>query len=82
MLVLSRKKEEKVIIGDGIVVTVVEIRGDTVKLGISAPKAVPIYRAELIEAVRQANVEAAQPPAVDLEELGRKLKTKNPAVGQ
>jgi carbon storage regulator len=73
MLVLSRKKDEKLVIGDEIVITVVEIRGDTVKLGISAPKDVPIYRSELIEAIKEANVEASSAPVVDLGELQRKF---------
>jgi carbon storage regulator len=73
MLVLSRKKDQKVMIGDNVEVTVVEIRGDTVKLGISAPKEVAIHRAEVYEAIRQANLEASTPPKVDLEELARKV---------
>jgi len=77
MLVLSRRKDEKVIVGDAIVITVVEIRGDTVKLGIDAPKDIAIYRSELIDAVRQANIEAARQPKVDLEELQKKLKGEN-----
>jgi carbon storage regulator len=76
MLVLSRKKDEKVMIGDGIEVTVVEVKGDTVKLGISAPKDVKIYRGELLEAIRQANIEAANIPATDLGELEKKLRKK------
>lgn len=79
MLILSRKKDEKVMIGDGIEVTVVEIRGDSVKLGIAAPRDVKIYRAELLEAIRRANIEAAQQPVLDLDELSKKVK---PEEGQ
>lgn len=48
MLVLSRKLGEKVVIGDGIVVTVVEVKGRTVRLGIDAPHSVPVWRGELV----------------------------------
>ena len=46
MLALSRKKDEAIIINDDIEITIIEIKGDQVKLGISAPKSVPIYRKE------------------------------------
>ena len=49
MLVLSRNKDERIVIGGDIVITVVEIRGDKVRLGIEAPKEVPILRQELID---------------------------------
>jgi carbon storage regulator len=54
MLVLSRQRDESVVIGDGIVVTVVDIRGDKVRLGITAPKDVPVHRFEVAEAIRRA----------------------------
>ena len=76
MLVLSRKKDEVVVIGDNIEITIVEIKGDTVKLGISAPRDIKIYRGELLEAIRKANIEAASQPAPDLDALARKLKSK------
>jgi carbon storage regulator len=53
MLVLSRKKNESIVIGDCVVVTVVEIRGDKVRLGIDAPKEVPIHRREVFEAIKR-----------------------------
>lgn len=59
MLVLSRKKDERIIIGDQITVMVIEIRGDKVRLGIDAPKEVTVHREEVYEAIRreqQANV--------------------------
>jgi carbon storage regulator len=51
MLVLSRKKNESIVINNDIVITVVEIRGDKVRLGIVAPKDVPVHREEVYEAI-------------------------------
>ena len=52
MLVLSRKKNESVVIDDRIVLTVVEIRGDKVRLGIEAPREVPVHRKEIYDAIQ------------------------------
>ena len=54
MLVLSRKKNESIIINDNIVVTVVDIRGDKVRLGFDAPKDIPIHRKEVYDAIKRA----------------------------
>lgn len=59
MLALSRKKDEAIIINNNIEVTIIEVKGDQVKLGISAPKSVPIYRKEVYEQIQEANKEAA-----------------------
>jgi carbon storage regulator len=53
MLVLSRKKNESIVIDDRIVITVVEIRGDKVRLGIEAPRDVPVHRSEVYEAIHR-----------------------------
>lgn len=53
MLVLSRRRDESFIIGDNIVITVVDIRGDKVRLGINAPGDVPVYRQEVYEAIQR-----------------------------
>lgn len=58
MLALARKVNESIIINDNIEVTVLEIKGDQVKVGINAPKSVPIYRKELYIQIQQANKEA------------------------
>lgn len=58
MLVLSRKVGEKLLIGDDIVVTIIDSRGDGVRIGIDAPRSMKVHRAEVIEAVREANREA------------------------
>jgi carbon storage regulator len=54
MLVFSRKKNEQIVIDEDIVITVVEIRGDKVRLGIEAPKEVPVHRREIYDAIRNA----------------------------
>jgi carbon storage regulator len=58
MLVLSRKRNEQIVIGDNIVITVVDIRGDKVRLGVEAPNAVPVHRHEVYAALRR-NAEIA-----------------------
>ena len=55
MLVLSRKKNESIVINNDVVITVVEIRGDKVRLGIVAPKDVPVHRQEVFEAIHGKN---------------------------
>jgi carbon storage regulator len=53
MLVLSRKKNESIVINDDITIVVVEIRGDKVRLGVEAPREVPVHRREVFEAIRR-----------------------------
>ena len=73
MLALSRKKDEAVIINDDIEITIIEIKGDQVKIGISAPKSVPIYRKEVYMQIQNANKEAEQ--SVDIKNI-KELFTK------
>lgn len=63
MLVLSRKRDEKIVINQDIVITVIEIRGDKVRLGIEAPNHVPVHRHEVYEAIRKYNAESQAAPA-------------------
>lgn len=60
MLALSRKKGESLIVNHNIEITVLEIRGDQVKIGINAPKEVPVYRKEVYEQIEEANKAALQ----------------------
>ena len=59
MLVLSRQRDQSIIIGDNVVITVVDVRGDKVKLGIQAPKEIPVHRQEVYEAIQRENRQAA-----------------------
>lgn len=75
MLIITRRPGERIVLGDDIVVTVMEISGQTARIGIAAPKALPVYREEIWEAVKAENQAAAAvdpdalpqvpPPAVD-----------------
>lgn len=60
MLVLSRKRDESIVIGDDIVITIVDIRGDKVRIGVNAPTDVPVHRQEVYEAIQR---EGARPKA-------------------
>ncbi|HKL87272.1 MAG TPA: carbon storage regulator CsrA [Treponemataceae bacterium] len=59
MLILSRKTNERIMIGDDVSVTIIEIRGDQVKIGIEAPKSVKVFRQEVFEAIQNENRAAA-----------------------
>lgn len=60
MLVLSRQRDESIMIGDNIVITIVDIRGDKVRLGIEAPTEIPVHRQEVYEAIQRENLRASQ----------------------
>ena len=59
MLVLSRQRDETIMIGDDVELTIVDIRGDKVRIGISAPSSVSVHRKEVYEAIRKENEQAA-----------------------
>lgn len=65
MLALSRKINESIIVGNDIEITILEVKGDQVKIGISAPKSVPIYRKEIYLQIKEANKEAVETAASD-----------------
>ncbi len=60
MLVLSRHRDESIMIGDDVVVTIVDIRGDKVRLGIEAPQSIPVHRQEVYDAIQRENQRATQ----------------------
>jgi carbon storage regulator len=71
MLVLSRQRDESIIIGDNIVVTIVDVRGDKVRLGIEAPTEIPVHRQEVYEAIQRENRRASQLQRKDTQRLRR-----------
>jgi carbon storage regulator len=71
MLVLSRQRDESIMIGDNIVVTIVDIRGDKVRLGINAPTEIPVHRQEVYEAIQRENVRASRLDPKDTRSLGK-----------
>lgn len=70
MLILSRKVNEKIMIGNDVAISVIEIRGDQVKIGVDAPRSVKVYRREVFDAIMAENRAAAESaasfPEVDL----------------
>lgn len=74
MLVLSRQRDETIMIGDDIEITVVDIRGDKVRLGISAPTSVSVHRKEVYDAIKREMREASQVNLDDLADADKKLK--------
>ena len=74
MLVLSRHRDESIIIGDDVIVTIVDIRGDKVRLGIQAPQDIPVHRREVYEAIQRENRKAAQLQPGDTQPLTKPRK--------
>ncbi len=64
MLILSRRVNEKIVIGDDVVISIVEVRGDQVKLGIEAPQSVKVFRQEVYDAIQDENRKAAASSAM------------------
>ncbi|MEX0867593.1 MAG: carbon storage regulator CsrA, partial [Pirellulales bacterium] len=69
MLVLSRQRDESIIIGNNIVVTIVDVRGDKVRLGIDAPAEIPVHRREVYEAILRENRSATQVEPAEVQSL-------------
>jgi carbon storage regulator len=79
MLVLSRQRDESIMIGDDVRITVVDIRGDKVRLGIVAPNSISVHRMEVYDAIQRENREAAGVTKKDLE---RRSDSHNQAGAQ
>jgi len=77
MLVLSRKKGESIVIQDQIELTILSVEGDTVKVGISAPKHVDIFRKEVYLSIQESNRESVAPQQSDLKALIHQLRKVN-----
>jgi len=89
MLVLSRQRDETIMIGDDIEITVVDIRGDKVRLGIAAPSKIAVHRKEVYESIRRENEEAAQiirtvdiSPLQEIKPVGRASSAISPGPGR
>ena len=65
MLALSRKKNETIVIDNNIETTILEVKGDQVKIGINAPKEVPVYRKEVYMQIQESNKEAVNPEGLE-----------------
>jgi len=73
MLVLTRKAKQSIMIGDGIEITIVEIKGDAVKLAIDAPRDVPVHRREVYEEIQRENREASSASVEDVSAIDKLL---------
>jgi len=82
MLVLTRAVNEAIMIGDQIEVTIVEVKGGKVRVGISAPAAVRVHRKEVYLAIQRANIEASQAMPEALDDLARRLEDPNKKKGE
>lgn len=76
MLVLSRRVGESVAIGDDVVVTVLEVRGDVIRVGIDAPRSVAVHRAELLVQLESVNQSAASPSDDDVASLRKAFESR------
>ena len=79
MLVLSRQKDQTIMIGDTIEITIVDIRGDKVRLGITAPSHIPVHRKEVYEAIQRENRQATQIKLEDITGSPPKTGPNGPA---
>ncbi len=74
MLVLSRQRDETIMIGDEIEISIVDIRGDKVRLGINAPTRIAVHRKEVYEAIKRENAQAARLGMTDLDSLAQTIQ--------
>jgi carbon storage regulator len=78
MLVLSRQKDESIMIGDDVEITIVDVRGDKVRLGITAPKSIPVHRREVYDAIQREK--KAKETQVEAQKEGRVEVEKEPHI--
>lgn len=76
MLVLSRRPGESVVVGEDITITILEVRGDVIRIGIDAPRSVAVHRAELLEQLESVNREASSPSDDAVATLARAIRTR------
>ena len=74
MLVLTRKRDQTIVINDNIEITVLEIQGDQVRIGINAPRSVSVHRKEVFLEIQDENRKAAETPNIALDEIIKKAK--------
>lgn len=77
MLILTRRIGENVVIGDDIVISIVEVRGDAVRIGIQAPRSVSVHREEVWLELQRANEQAASPSDAAVDAIGQELSSLN-----
>ena len=71
MLVLSRHRDESIMIGDDVMITIVDIRGDKVRLGIDAPQEIPVHRQEIYDAIKRENQKSSRLGPRETRDLGK-----------
>jgi len=82
VLVLTRRPGESIMIGDEVVVTVLDVRGDVVRVGIKAPRSVQVHREEVYRELQKANLDAASPSEHAVEVLSEMLRSGGGPSGQ
>ena len=84
MLVLSRQRDESIMIGDDVEITIVDVRGDKVRLGITAPKCIPVHRREIYDAIQREKAQAkeGQEKTEQVVQQEQPVNTTNPETAE